>query len=62
MRRDGSGGGGEGGEGGEDEWEDEDEERAWPEGAFHSEKSFGYPFNAGEHRIRMFPSLLWSAF
>jgi hypothetical protein len=34
-----------------DEDEDDMLERGWPDRAYHSETSFGYPLDSGDHRI-----------
>lgn len=33
----------------------EDDGLGWPKQAYHSEKSFGYPLDSGEHRICTWP-------
>jgi hypothetical protein len=33
---------------------DDDDDRAWPEQAFHAEDYFGYTFDAGDHQICRF--------
>ncbi len=38
--------------------DDDDGEENWPENAYHSEDSFGYAYDAGEHTLRQFLLLL----
>ncbi|TFY79573.1 hypothetical protein EWM64_g4440 [Hericium alpestre] len=35
----------------EDEDDEDDEDRCWPKRAYHTESSFGYPLDSGDHRI-----------
>lgn len=43
--------GGGGGDDDDDEYDEDDDDRAWPTNAAHTETSFGYPFDAGDHSL-----------